>query len=567
MLKHKRAISTFMHIILIVISAIIGGIISYMLTIAYYVEVGFNVPENTTAITITDVYINPEDATSFRITILNPSFSVSDATVTKIAVSVANDTVLYEVVETDPPIGDGLVVPKGEAINITCSALEVNEKRIRWGEFAYMFADQPIIIHVFSEDSSSTNKMERLPYVKLEVTPKFGENFSNFTIELKNDEDSETALTINSVELSRVKGSRFTYFLYLDRIPIETTAPELPITLERNESKVLTCKLNWYGINETSISISTEQGYKIYVENLTLPQIYFEIKNVTFDPDYTDQFNITMINYQDSSGTTIIKRIEIATEEGNITSFNITMPLLPGMEWNYLCTWNWKNYRGKELNVTVFLKEGINQSFQVTTPPPIILELVNKTSIFSLKDRKHMNVTVLNHPSSLGTVNITMIQVEEVTINVAELVDPGENVTIHCSLGKNWTDYEKESLKLVVVYENEYSGNETFVIPLPEKAELKVISVKCLRYGVINHLNITVENMPYSLSDLTISQFIVGFQNKSTTSNVSIVITPGERISIIVTVQLGIEPGKEVTIKVITKEGVEAQWIGVPSTP
>jgi len=439
MFMNKKAVSTLTLIILIVSSAIVGGIISYMLTIAYYVETGYNIPENSTTLAITDVYIDPEDATSFKITILNPSFSVSNATVTRIAVSVANETDLYEVVETQPPIEDGLVIPRGEAINITCSALQVEGKKMYWGEFAYMFRGQPITIHVFSENSSSANIMEKLPFVELEVTPIFGNTFKNFTIKLKNDKNSETALTINSVELLDVEGSKFADFLYKRQISLKI--PELPVTLEQDQSITLTCQLNWFGINKTKFYISTEQGYQIYVENITLPQIYFEIKNVTFNVDYTDRFNITLVNYRDSERIAIVERVEIAAD-GNITCFNLSMPLLVGIEWNYTCMWDWLNYRGKKLNVTVFLKQDINQSFQVTTPPPVILKLVNEDSVFDLKDKNHFNITIQNHRSSLEALNITKIQIDHVVLNgsrtnpelpLHSYLNPGEVLSIICN--------------------------------------------------------------------------------------------------------------------------------------
>ena len=126
---NKKAISTLTFIILIGVSAIVGGIISYMLTIAYYVEVGYNLPENETALIITNVYINPEDASSFMITVLNPSFSVSNATITGVAISVNESKELYEAI-TIPPIIEGLNVSRGEALDIKCSAVKMGEKRL-----------------------------------------------------------------------------------------------------------------------------------------------------------------------------------------------------------------------------------------------------------------------------------------------------------------------------------------------------------------------------------------------------------------------------------------------------
>ena len=571
MFMNKKAISTLTLIILIVASAIVGGIISYMLTIAYYVEMGYNIPENTTTLAITDVYINPEDATSFRVTILNPSFSISNATVTRIAVSVANETDLYEVVETQPPIGDGLVIPRGEAVNITCSALQVKGKRMRWGEFAYMFAGQPITIHVFSENSSSANRMEKLPFVELEVTPIFGDTFKNFAIKLKNHKDSETALTINSVELLDVEGSRFTDFLYRGRISLKI--PELPVTLEQDQSITLTCQLNWFGINKTKIFISTEQGYRIYTENITLQQIYFEIKNVTFDVDYTDRFNVTMVNYQDSAKTAIIERIEVETKDGNVTCFNVSMPLFVGMEWTYTCMWDWKNYRGKELNVTVFLKQDINQSFQKKTPQSIILKVINSDSVFSLRDKGHFNITLQNHPSSLETVNITRILVKEINENITlgYSLEPGNITSFYCN-ASNLEDYWRENpggnLTLIVYYATETitESNFTFTFTLP-KAELNIISVEPIADGETKYLNITIENSHYSLVNLTVLRVILTYENQTEEMQLipGKVIMPGQSITLHFMSDWEKYQGKTLRIEIITEEGIKAVWTGILS--
>jgi len=581
MFKNKKAISTLTLIILIVASAIVGGIISYMLTIAHYIEMGYNIPENTTALEIIGVYINPEDASSFKVSVLNPSFSISSATISGIAVSVANGTDLYKVTKSEPPIGNGLVIPRGEAKNITCSALEVKGKTMTWGEFAYKFAGQPITIHVFSEDSSSANKMERLPFVKLEVTPTFGDTFKNFTLNLKNHRDSETALTINSVELKNVEGSRFASFDYRGFIPLEAIDPKPPVTLEQDQLITLTCHFNWFGINKTDISISTEQGYRIYVENITLPQIYFDIKNVTFNVDYTDRFNITLVNYRDSERMAIVERVEIAAKgNGNVTCFNLSMPLLVGMEWNYTCMWDWLNYRGKKLNVTVFLKQDINQSFQVTTPPPVILKLVNEDSVFDLKDKNHFNITVRNHRSSLEALNITKIQVNHVVLNgsrtnpelpLHSYLSPGEVIPIICNY--TWEEDAKNNKNLtIIVYAianetGEYQFKFTFTLP---RAELNITSVEFIEAEPLNNLKVTVENMPYSIINLTITKIIVSFENGTQIcvkewSPGFMILTPNESCDISFEIDKRLFD-VNITVTITTEEGIEFIWSGIPST-
>jgi len=584
MFMNKKAISTLTLIILIVASAIVGGIISYMLTIAYYVEMGYNIPENTTTLAITGVYIDPEDAASFRVTILNPSFSISNATVTRIAVSPANETNLYEVVETQPPIEDGLVIHRGKAINITCSALQINEKKMSWGEFAYKFAGQSITIHVFSSNASAANKEVTLPYVKLEVIPDFRPEitFESFNITLKNDEKSETNLTITTISLAEPTVN-YTIRQMIWEPELRSITPNLPYTLDAGENETFKCELNWLGVSDAKIKITTEEGYEIYHKVALMPmQTYFTIQDVIFDEDDTEHFKVIVKNEFGLAEGITVTNITYTIKNGTTMPAENINPALPaivpptGQNFTFTCSWNWHDYRGKEVNVTVYLKQGFVRSIKVTTPKPVILEILNLKDVFKLENKTYFSVNLRNHASSLETINITKKKVEEITIDHSKtsslpcILKPGENITITCNLGKSWTDYQKESLNLVVEFigNESQTNSETFVVLLPEKAKLNITSVKHVVLGTKNYLNITVENMHYSAINLTISKIIVTFENQTEPSIMQ--LSPG------LTVAIGSEtfiffptetaPQGDITVEVITDEGIEASWSGVPGS-
>ena len=216
------------------------------------------------------------------------------------------------------------------------------------------------------------------------------------------------------------------------------------------------------------------------------------------------------------------------------------------------------------------------RSIKVTTPKPIILEILNLKDVFKLENKTYFSVNLRNHESSLETINITKIKVEEITIDHSKtnslpcILRPGENITITCNLGKSWTDYQKESLNVVVEFigNESQTNSETFVVPLPEKAKLNITSVKHVVLGTKNYLNITVENVYYSAINLTISKIVVTFENQTDPSIMQ--LSPG------LTVVIGSEtfiffpietaPQGNITVEVITDEGIEASWSGVPSS-
>ena len=580
---NKKAISSLALIILMLISAVIGGIIGYMLTIAHYVEIEYNIPENKTVLTITDVYIDPEHASSFTITVLNPSFSISNATITKIAINVANNTEFYQVVETNPIIEDGLTVPKGEAINITCSAIQIGEKQVTWGEFAYEFAAQPITINVFSQEASAANIKVTLPYVKLHVTPSFRpeDTFEKFEVTLANDKNSEANLTIREISLVESKVNYTIRQMPLETIPKNIT-PSLPYLLGPGENQTFTCELNWLGINETKIMITTEEGYKIY-QQTEARQTYFTIENVIFDENDTEHFKVTVKNHFGSAGKVTLTNITYSLDNGttryvkNITP-SLPADIIPMLNLTFTCTWNWYEYRGRNVTITVYLKQGFNRSVTIVTPKPVILKVLNQEKAFNLTDTEHFNITLFNHQSSLEALNITKIVIGHIVLKgnltSPELpyayLKPGEKLPLNCTY--NWMKDAGKNLTLTIYAVTNETNEEyqfTFTFTLP-KAELNITSVQYIESKPLNYLNITIKNMPYSVWNLTISKIIVTIENETKVfekqwSSGLIVLAPHE--SYTVQFEVGHEEIENIniTVRVLSEEGVECTWSGIPS--
>jgi len=580
---NKKAISTLTFIILIGVSAIVGGIISYMLTIAYYVEVGYNLPENETALIITNVYINPEDASSFMITVLNPSFSVSSATITGVAISVNESKELYEAI-TIPPMIEGLNVPRGRTLDIKCSAVRMGEKRLNWEEFAYEFAGQAITIHVFSKEASASNRRVKLPYVKLHVSPDFKpeETFERFEVTLKNDENSEANLTIREISLVETKVNCTVRQFPPQLIPTNVT-PSLPCPLAPGDSRVFTCKLNWLGVYETKLMITTEEGYKIY-EKFELPQTYATVENVIFNESDTEHFKIIAKNHLGSAGKVTVTNITCSFDNGTVRQVSEVTPALPkdiapASSLTFTCAWDWLEYRGRNVTITLHLSQGFNVSTTKTTPGPIVLEVLNRNETFNLRDHEHFNITLFNHPLSLEALNITKIEVNHSVLKgnltnpelpLHSYLNPGETLSIYCNY--TWSaDAEAGKNLTITVYtvtnetKKEYQFEFTFMLP---KAELNVTSVKFIESEPLNYLNITVTNMPYSIVNLTITKIAVSIENETQVymkqwSPGLIVLMPGENCNINFEVNESLL-NVNITVTITTKEGIECVWSGIP---
>ena len=170
---NRKAISALTLIILMLVSAVIGGIIAYMLTIAYYVEIEYNIPENETTLAITDILLDPKHVDSFTIKVLNPSYSVSEATVTAIALSVEGEDALYKVVQTSPNLTEGIQIQVGQDLEIKCEKIQMGEDTVSVGRFLTEFPGKIATVYVLCENASAANRQFILPSPRLDIRPEF----------------------------------------------------------------------------------------------------------------------------------------------------------------------------------------------------------------------------------------------------------------------------------------------------------------------------------------------------------------------------------------------------------
>ena len=98
MIRNPRAISRLSLILLLLIATITGAFLSYMGVMSYY----YLIPEET-SINITEVAFSAQNTTAFDVTLLNPSYSPSDATISRIAV-ITSDNIVYIINMTQPSL-------------------------------------------------------------------------------------------------------------------------------------------------------------------------------------------------------------------------------------------------------------------------------------------------------------------------------------------------------------------------------------------------------------------------------------------------------------------------------
>jgi len=349
LIRNARALSRLSLALLLLVAVIIGALLSYLWVIGYYESLHLQVPEVTT-ITINNATFVPQDATFFNVTLLNPSLSPSDATITKIAVS-TEDSVLHRVGETYPSL----------PYRLARSASETFKCSWNWGNYT----GETVQIIVFVEDGSGATFPRVTPLVDLGITVDFDPAISvkHFNMTLQNSVSSATYVNVTNIVMDG------------KTVPPENMTLSLPYTLHANESISLTCMWDWteYQGKDVTIAAHTLQGYVAYHTQAAPPPVNLTITEILFNTTDTRHFNATVQNSEFSPTYVNVTRITITMENGTThevieVSPPLTYTLHPNASVTFVCAWDWTYYHNQNATVTIHTLQGYVTSLTQTTP-------------------------------------------------------------------------------------------------------------------------------------------------------------------------------------------------------
>jgi len=371
--RSKKGISTLSLIILLLVSGIIGAILSYLWTVGYYIEIGHTIPEGVTTITITNVTFPIENSTYFDVAVLNPSYSNAAAKITSIALVTTTDgnEAINRVQANSIKPSVPYTLEKGETITFRC-----NQK---WGEFA----GQIIRVVVFLQnDSGATFPHEtgnvKLIFIKTEIDTKV--TIECFNVTVRNSVDSLIALNVSEILFDSIA-------IPSQNITVKDENASLPQQLQPNQTKTFTCNWNIKGVlgvisSSHTIAVKTLQGYSA-MKTETLPAIVsLDISDVSFTalPD-TSGLNVTISNHPGSPHFINVSRVTV--KNGTQVFDNVTVTgvlhnstvggalpvmLVPGGNLTLQCMWNWESFKGRAVTITVYTTQGYSIFIYKTFP-------------------------------------------------------------------------------------------------------------------------------------------------------------------------------------------------------
>jgi len=533
-ISNRKAVSTLTLIVLMLCSAVFGALVSYLWVMSSY----YNMPENTTLLIVEDVVFPISNARYFNATILNPSNSASDATITAICLSIEGKNEEYNVTTTEPELG---VIRRGTKQTFECLK--------NWSNFA----GETVTIEPVAANASTKSHSYVIPRVKLELTPNFdvSQSVEHFNLTIENSAEFNVSLEILEI-------------MVFD-LPINVT-PSLPLTLSVNQTEIFRCDYNWenYWGQNVTITVETAEGYKsVYITNELLGAALY-IDEVKFDYTDTTYFNLTISSFEYSTATVMVNSVNLTLPDETTIILDTTppldiipIPIPPNESLTIQCIWNWNTHRNETITVRIYTKQGfIVPSKIVITPPSIVWNITDVK--FDLDDIEHFLVNVTNTLCSLQSINVTQIRLNE---NVTEItpsslrISAGEQRQFSCAF--NWTSLKGENSTLMVCTADGLNISKSITLP---SVKLKIINVSFKTSEGVRYLNITVENVKESLLDVTVARIVISLENETVyeSKGIGTLIEVGENLTLTFSLNWSSYENEEVTISVYTEEGFEA---------
>ena len=348
LIHNVKGISKLIFILLLLISFIVGALFSYVWTLGYYGPWETHLPGNSN-LTIENVEFDVGDATSFNVTVLNPSYSPSNVRIEQFLISTVSG-ILIGADDTVPSLPYELSPGNSRTFNVY----------LNWGSYAGQTINLIVLI---SDGSGATFQLKapsfgNLAIVSVDFYPELTISSFNVTV--------ASAQSTTPVDIASIK---------VNGTAVTTVTPTLPYKLEPNKSITFKLEYNWgvsYG-KTVNIELDTVQGYTVSTA-ATVPSVVLTITSLVFNATDTSHFNVTIHN--DAASATAVDVTQIT---GQVLGVGITITgvspalpqsLQPGSDVLLTCSWDWSSYQGQSATVTVSVQttQGLVVSEEATIP-------------------------------------------------------------------------------------------------------------------------------------------------------------------------------------------------------
>jgi hypothetical protein len=351
--RNVKAISKILLILILLLAMIIGAIFSYLIVAGYYLNLGTEVPENTT-ISITNVSLDLQTSDSLNVTILNPTYSPTKAKITEISIA-TQDNIIHKVLTTNPQLPTELDIGQEQTFNCNWN----------WGDYT----DETLKIIVTVEDGSGAVYDVATASVGLDISSVVfvTTDTQHFNVTIRNREGSTSDLNVTKMTVTMENGTVF---------DVRETKPSLSNLIPVGSSNTFVCSWDWTyyrGMNAT-INVYTSQGYAFHHTQTTPKAAQLTITAAVFSTVDMSYFNITVKNSDNSIASANLTTVDLLFSNGTTHEVSVeSPPALPytlpiGNTVTLKCLWDWTDYRTETIAILVNTSEGYLGYLQKTIP-------------------------------------------------------------------------------------------------------------------------------------------------------------------------------------------------------
>ena len=306
---------------------------------------------------VKDTFFSEADINHFNMTIRNSELSPSYLNISKIALTLENETIV-EINETEMNPSLLYTLNPNSSITFECP----------WNWNTYRNKNITLSVHTLQNYMIYYTTATPAP---IKVTNAIFDpvNTNAFNVTVQNSEFYTTHVNLTEITLVLENGT-------IQSINGTEATPQLHYKLEPNSTITFNCPWNWsnYQSKNVTIIIRSTANYTTQFTKVTPTRVFFAIVNVAFDPINTKNFNITLRDSEFSLDDVSITKVTVTLENGTVIEISDVLPALPytlssNSIATFQCSWDWTNYRNKNIVVTVHTENGYITSTQYTTPP------------------------------------------------------------------------------------------------------------------------------------------------------------------------------------------------------
>jgi len=387
-------------------------------------------------------------------------------------------------------------------------------------------------------------------------------NARYFNATILNPSNSASDATIAAIRVN-IEGKNEAY-------NVTTTEPELGV-IRRGTKQTFMCLKNWSNFAGETVTIEPlAANASTKSQSYVIPRVKLEL-TPNFDVSQSvEYFDLTIQNSVEFNLSLEILEIRVFDLPTNVTP---SLPHILSVNQTeiFRCDYNWENYGGQNVTITVDTAEGYKSVY--TTNQLLGAAIYIDEIKFDYTDTTYFNLTISSSEYStaaamVNRVNLTLTNETTIILDTIPPLDvipipipPNESLTIRCIW--DWNNHRNETVTVKVYTKQGFIVPSKIVITPPDI----VWNITDVKFDLddIEHFLVNVTNTPCSLQSIDVTRIRLN-ENVTEITPSSWRISAGEEIQFSCAFNWTSLKGKNSTLIVFTADGLNiSKSVTLPS--